>query len=71
MIARAFLLYVALIMLPDLSIYQHSISKCSWRWKMAWWMQTFAMMAYTCWLALEPDFTPHQQTSLNIYLFIM
>ena len=71
MIARAFLLYVALIMLPDLRIYQHSISKCSWRWKMAWWMQTFAMMAYTCWLALEPDFTPHQQTSLNIYLFIM
>ena len=71
MIARAFLLYVAIILLPDLSIYQHCISKCSWRWKMVWWMQTLAMLAYTCWLALKPDFTPHPQTSLNIYLFII
>ena len=71
MISRAFLAFVALVLLPDISIYQHCISRCSWRWKMVWWMQTIAMMAYTCWLAMEPDFTPHPQTSLNIYLFIL
>ena len=71
MIARALLLYVAIIMLPDISIYQHCISRCSLRCKMLWWMQTLAMLAYTSWLALQPDFTPHPQTSLNIYLFII
>ncbi|MBO4820067.1 MAG: metallophosphoesterase [Prevotella sp.] len=70
MIARAFLMFVAVIVLPDLSIYQHCISRCSWRWKMVWWLQTLAMLVYTCWLAIQPDFTPHPQTSLNIYLFI-
>ena len=70
MIARAFLMFVAVIVLPDLSIYQHCISRYSWRWKVVWWLQTLAMLVYTFWLANQPDFTPHPQTSLNIYLFI-
>lgn len=71
MIARYFLLFVAIVILPDVSIYQHCISRCSWRWKVTWWMQTIALLAYTCWMAAEHDFTPHPQTALDIYLLVI
>lgn len=73
MIARAFIIVVLLIVLPDISIYQHyfnraGVSKVA---KVLWWTQTAILLVSTILLACVRDFTPHPQTSLNVFLFII
>ena len=73
MIARAFVLFVALIVLPDFYIWMkwlHGEKKPVWL-KTVWVMQGVAMLAYTGILAMSHDFTPNPQTSLNVYLFLI
>lgn len=71
MIARALLLFVALILLPDISIYQRYIAhRAPWWAKCLWWVQLVAMLACVAALCCCRDFTPHPQTPLNIFLFI-
>ena len=71
MIARALLLFVALILLPDISIYQRYIAHRAPTWaKCLWWAQTAVMLACVAAFATCRDFTPHPQTPLNVFLFI-
>ena len=74
MIARAFPLFVFMILLPDVYIYRRWVRPrlCGRRWMaLIWWMQTALMLAATCLLAMTRDFTPHPQTPLNIYLWVL
>lgn len=73
MIARAFPLFVLLILLPDSYLYLRYMRRRSvaWWWKVLWWMVTAVLLFFTCWLALSRDFTPQPYTPLLIYLFIM
>ena len=70
MIHRAFLLFVALVLLPDVSIYLRYLVRSS-RWvKGLWCAQALVMLACICWLASVPDFSPRPQQLLNIFLFV-
>ena len=73
MIANSFILIVLLILLPDISIYQYYLRRSEVsKWvKILWWGQTIVMLASTVLLANTRDFTPHPQTPLNIFLFIV
>lgn len=73
MIANSFIFIVLLILLPDIIIYQHYFRRpgVSIWVKMLWWGQTILMLACTVLLATTRDFTPHPQTPLNIFLFVV
>ncbi len=73
MIARAVLLFVLLILLPDLWLYvRWMLHKERPRWsRWLWWVPALLMLAFTVGLTCTRDFTPHPQTSLNVYLFIL
>lgn len=74
MIARAFLLFVLIILLPDVYIYRRWIRHLvpGRRWiALCWWALTVVMLIATCMLAMTRDFTPHPQTPLNIYLLVL
>ena len=73
MIARAFPLFVLLILVPDCYLYVRFLQKRGrplWC-KVLWWTITAVLLFFTCWLALRPDFTPQPPTSLMIYLFVL
>ena len=74
MIARAFPLFLFIILLPDLYIYRRWIRpRVHGRWwiPLIWWTLTVAMLVATCLLAMTRDFTPHPQTPLNVYLWVL
>ncbi len=70
MIARSILLFIAIIVLPDIFIWRkwlHGKGKPKWM-KAVWVGQALALLAVTAWLAMSRDFTPQPQTPLNAYL---
>lgn len=74
MIARAFPLFVLIILLPDIYLYRRWVKPHAQgrrRISLIWWMLTAVMLVATCLLAKARDFTPHPQTPLNIYLFVL
>lgn len=74
MIARSFLLFVLLILLPDVYLYRRWVRHHARgrRWvDFVWWLLTAAMLIATCLLAATRDFTPHPQRPLNIYLLAL
>ena len=73
MIARAFVFFVILIVLPDFYIWRQCFrgGKKPVLLKALWVMQAVAMLAFTGFLAMSRDFTLHPQTSLNVYLFLI
>ena len=74
MIARAFLLFVFIILLPDIYLYRRWLRPRARgrRWLvLIWWSLTAVMLLATCLLATTRDFTPHPQTPLNVYLLVL
>ena len=74
MIARAFLLFVLIILLPDIYLYRRWLRPHAHgrQWlTLIWWSLTAVMLLATCLLATTRDFTPHPQTQLNVYLLVM
>ena len=73
MIARAFPLFILLILVPDTYLYMRIKRKWGMPWwcSVLWWAVTFALLTFTCWLALTPDFTPQPDTPLMTYLFVI
>ena len=73
MVARAFIIVILLIVLPDISIYQHYLNRAGVpkAAKVLWWVQTAILLVCTILLACVRDFTPHPQTPLNVFLFII
>ena len=74
MIARILIPLLILIALPDLYVYWHYKRR---KWKggflkrLFWWMPCLLMMAYTLYLACQPDFAPANHYLLDVYLILL
>ena len=71
MIAKSFLLFLALVVLPQLYFDWRYLWKKVWWKRVLLWLPTIAMLVYTIILALERDFMPENQNSLFLYLFLL
>ena len=71
MIAKSILLFLALVVLPQLYFDWRYLWKKVWWKRVLLWLPTVAMLVYTIILALERDFMPENQNSLFLYLFLL
>lgn len=71
MIAKSFLLFLALVVLPQLYFDWRYLWKKVWWKRVLLWLPTIAMLVYTIILALERNFMPEYQNSLFLYLFLL
>ena len=71
MIARSLLLFLLLIIIPQLYVdgrfYRHKFGL--WR-RILLWIPTIAMMVFTIILAMEKDFIPKNPAVIYTYLYI-
>ena len=59
MIARSLILFLLLIVIPDVYLYRVWVRHGRRSWpKVAWWAVSVLLVAYTLWLAFTPDFIP-------------
>ena len=72
MIAKNLILFMLLILIPDVYLYRRYIGAKKPLWvKILWWLITIVMLTFTMMLYMVRDFVPRPQTSLNIYLFLL
>ena len=72
MIARSLILFLLLIVIPDLYLYRVWVRHGRRSWpKVVWWAVSAALLAYTLWLAFTPDFMPSNPWWLFAYLLIL
>lgn len=72
MIARNLIIFMLLVLIPDIYLYKRYIGAKRPLWvKIIWWLITIIMLTFTMMMYMVRDFVPHPQTSLNIYLFLM
>lgn len=70
MILKSILLFLSLIIIPDLYIGIRYLRHTKWWVQLLWYIQGTALLFATIKLAREPDFVPDDMTKLNIYLFV-
>ena len=73
MVAKSILMYVLLIVLPDLYIYLHYLrhhKHFTWWKTILWWMPCVLLLAYTAFLFAEPNFAPDDQSVLFWFLML-
>ncbi len=74
MIARNIILFILLIVLPDLYIDYRFFRKGRhlhlWQ-RLLWWMPAAMLLAYTCYLANMPHFIPEKSWLLDAWLFLL
>ena len=72
MIARILIFFLLLIAIPDAYLYKVLFHRRWNRWaKVAWWLVSAALLAYTLWLAHKPGFIPPNPWPVYIYLLIL
>ena len=71
MIARSLLLYLLLIVLPDVYIDYRFLRRSRWWRRLLWWLPALVMVVYTVKLAMEPNFVPDRPSDLHLYLFLL
>jgi hypothetical protein len=72
MIHRSLILFILLIVIPDVYLYRVWARRGSKLWlKIAWWGVSIFLLAYTLWLAACPDFMPANPWPLFIYLLVL
>ena len=72
MIARSLILFLLLIVIPDVYLYRVWVRHGRRSWpKVAWWAVSVLLVAYTLWLAFTPDFMPANPWWLFAYLLIL
>ncbi len=72
MIARSIIMFMLLILVPDIYLYKQYIGARKPLWvKILWWLTTVAMIVFTMMLYMTRDFVPHPQTPLDVYIFIL
>jgi predicted MPP superfamily phosphohydrolase len=74
MIARIFIPIILAIVLPDLYIYVHYLSRRNrmrWWKRLLWWLPGLLMMAYTVGLTSIHNFAPDDMSWLNLYLILV
>lgn len=71
MIAKALVLYLVVILLPDLYLYLRYVRRYRWWWHLLWWVPSVVLIVATILLAREPNFVPDDMTGLYLYLFLV
>ena len=71
MIARQFLIYLLLILLPDIYLVARFLSKQAWWKQLLYALPTLGMLVYTVVLARVKDFVPENPDVLYCYLFLV
>ena len=72
MIARSLILFLLIIVIPDVYLYRVWVRHGRRSWpKVVWWAVSAALLAYTLWLAFTPDFMPSNPWWLFAYLLIL
>ena len=71
MIAKSLLLFILLIIVPDVWLWFRYLRRQRWWAQMLWFLPGMALVIATVLQARERDFVPDDMTPLNIYLLIM
>ena len=72
MIARNILMFVLLVVLPDLYIYWHYFKrrKVAWWKRVLWWIPCLFFLGYIISLYDDKNFTPSDASFLYLFLFL-
>ena len=71
MIARNVILFLLLNILPFLYYYLRYFRHTA-HWKQVlWWLPSIAMVIYTIYLAMEPNFIPNNDRIYILYTYLM
>lgn len=73
MIARSLLMFLLLVVLPDVYIDYHYLRRKGvtvWQ-RCLWWLPTLVMEFYTIALAMQSSFIPRQRLWVDVYLWIL
>ncbi len=68
MVSNSLLLYLLLIIVPDLYIGIRYLRKKPWWYQLLWYIPGIVLLLFTIRFARERDFVPDDMTSLNIFL---
>ena len=71
MIARDIILFLLLTILPFLYFDLRVWRKMAWWKRILCWIPCLAMVAYTIYLALEPDFIPGNDRIFILYTYLL
>ncbi len=69
MIAKSLILFILLIVLPDVFLYFRYLRKRPWWYTLLCFVPTFLLLLATVFLSRQPDFIPDNITWVNVYLF--
>lgn len=71
MIARNVILFLLLNILPFLYYYLKHFRQTAWWKQVLWWMPSVAMVTYTIYLAMEPNFIPNNDRIYILYIYLL
>ena len=71
MIARNVILFLLLNILPFLYYYLKHFRQTAWWKQVLWWMPSAAMVIYTIYLAMEPNFIPNNDRIYILYIYLL
>lgn len=74
MVLRQFILFILLIVLPDLYIdyrFLRPLYRMSFGRRLLWWIPCMVMMVMTCWMANQEDFIPRNYLLLEGYMLLL
>ena len=71
MIARNVILFLLLNILPFLYYYLKHFRQTAWWKQVLWWTPSAAMVIYTIYLAMEPNFIPNHDRIYILYIYLL
>ena len=71
MIARSFIWFLLLSILPFLYYYLRYFRQAAWWKQVLWWLPSVAMVIYTVYLAMEPNFIPDNDRIIILYIYLL
>ena len=71
MIARNVILFLLLNILPFLYYYLKHFRQTAWWKQVLWWTPSAAMVIYTIYLAMEPNFIPNNDRIYILYIYLL
>ncbi len=71
MIARSFIVFLLLNILPFLFFYLRFFKHSEWWKQVLLWLPSVGMVAYTIYLALEPNFIPNNDRIIVLYIYLL
>lgn len=71
MIARSFIVFLILNILPFLFLHLRYFKHSAWWKQVLLWLPCAAMVAYTTYLAMEPNFIPDNDRIMVLYIYLL